>query len=166
MPSKTTLVFGSLLLLVVMASGRQIVVRNRCSQAINVQTLGNKPRFNPIGQKRVEKGAQVTFNLPQPWAGRLWGDKAGASLFELSLEGTDPKQTQDYYNLSVIDGYNHPMTVKAIGGKGGDCRQLTCKDPNCKDAYQFWNDDRGKRGEQKKPVSGCKGANYEVTFCP
>jgi hypothetical protein len=45
-----------------------------------------------------------------------------ASLFEITLDGANG---MDFYDVSLVDGYNLPMRVTAIGGTGN------CGSPGC-----------------------------------
>ncbi|KAL8507082.1 hypothetical protein ACS0TY_017826 [Phlomoides rotata] len=75
------------------------------------------------------------------------------TLAEFSLNGGG---NNDYYDISVIDGFNVPMSLNPTNG---DCPQLTCRDPNCPDAYQFPTDDT-------KTKACPAGTNYKIVFCP
>ncbi|EAZ21305.1 hypothetical protein OsJ_36958 [Oryza sativa Japonica Group] len=61
---------------------------------------------------------------------------------------------RDFYNLSVIDGYNVAMSFSCSSGV-----TLTCRERSCPDAYQYPSDDSKLRS--------CNGnSNYRVVFCP
>ncbi|KAL8507079.1 hypothetical protein ACS0TY_017823 [Phlomoides rotata] len=75
------------------------------------------------------------------------------TLAEFSLNGGG---NNDYYDISVIDGFNVPMSFNPTNG---DCPQLTCRDPNCPDAYQFPTNDT-------KTKACPAGTNYKIVFCP
>ena len=96
-------------------------------------------------------GASHAFTLPTEWGGRFWGrtgcvfdaDGAGscetadcgkakcggaggkppATLAEFQLAGFGGK---DFYDISLVDGYNLPMSVTPVAGHG--CRRCPVAD--------------------------------------
>ncbi|KAE8778967.1 thaumatin-like pathogenesis-related protein 1 [Hordeum vulgare] len=127
-------------------------ITNRCSYPVWPATI-------PVGGgRRVNSGD--TWNLEVPVgtsAARIWGrtgcnfngDRGScATGSEFSLG------SQDYYNISVIDGYNVPMDFSCSTGV-----PLGCRDAGCYDAYHQPNDVRTK---------SCGGASrsFRVVFCP
>ncbi|CAN4123004.1 unnamed protein product [Withania somnifera] len=57
-------------------------------------------------------GDSRVFQPPQQWSGRIWGAK------------------QDFYDVSLVDGYNLPTAIQAVGGSGS-CDTTGCvKDLN------------------------------------
>ncbi|NP_001266038.1 thaumatin-like pathogenesis-related protein 4-like precursor [Cicer arietinum] len=75
------------------------------------------------------------------------------TLAEFSLNGGN---NQDYFDISVIDGFNIPMQFSSTTNNCN--RVLTCKDSSCPDAYHQPND--------VKTVSCPGGTNYRIVFCP
>lgn len=149
-------------LVVLMSEGgwsRVIRVVNRCPHNVFVRTLGNAG-LPTLGERELPgHGASHELHFPHGWSGRLWANQSpGATLFEVSM---DKDWGQDWYNLSVIDGYNLPMVAGPVGGGGAECKWFHCLHPGCEEAYHLPDDDR-----RKPVVSSCKGSNYEVTFCP
>ncbi|CAD6269428.1 unnamed protein product [Miscanthus lutarioriparius] len=62
--------------------------------------------------------------------------------------------SQDFYDISVIDGYNLAMRFSCSTGV-----TLNCGSSSCPDAYLFPNDNT--------KTHACNGnSNYQVTFCP
>jgi len=79
--------------------------------------------------------------------------KPPATLAEFTI-GVDAGVQDDFYDVSVVDGFNVAMDFKCITG-GGD--PIRCRDPGCADASH--------PGDAK--VRTCRGnADYQVTFCP
>ncbi|XP_066354997.1 thaumatin-like pathogenesis-related protein 2 [Miscanthus floridulus] len=75
-----------------------------------------------------------------------------ATLAEYTIGGTG--NNQDYYDISVVDGYNLAMAFSCSTVVG-----LVCTDRSCPDAYQYPTDDT--------KTHSCSGnSNYQVTFCP
>ena len=117
---------------------RQFVLINKCAQTVWVGAHG-APVVPEGGGFRLDAGQSRTITLPGgKWTGRFWGrtgcDAAGtcqtgdcggrlmcggatgktpATLAELTLGGgADP----DFYDLSLVDGYNLPMAIAPLEG--------------------------------------------------
>ncbi|URE41164.1 serine carboxypeptidase-like [Musa troglodytarum] len=103
----------------------------------------------------LETGQSKSLDAPAGWSGRLWartlcatdssgrvscgtGD-CGSGEVECSGGGATPPVTlaeftlgggsgggMDYYDVSLVDGYNLPMLVVAQGGSGGGCGSTGC----------------------------------------
>ncbi|XP_072958111.1 thaumatin-like protein 1b [Typha angustifolia] len=101
----------------------------------------------------MEKGESKTLDVPSSWSGRFWGrticstDSTGkfscvtgdcgsgkldcsgggaappATLAEFTLDGSGG---MDFYDVSLVDGYNLPMLVVPQGGSGGNCTATGC----------------------------------------
>ncbi|KAK6924498.1 Thaumatin family [Dillenia turbinata] len=96
----------------------------------------------------------TTLSIPTSWSGRLWartycsqdsttgkftcltGD-CGTGTIECSGNGATPPATLaeftlngadglDFYDVSLVDGYNLPMMITAEGGTGGNCSTTGC----------------------------------------
>nr|WIL60102.1 nodulation protein [Melilotus officinalis] len=149
----------------------------------------------PFTIRPLPSNASSTLNFQSPWSSRLWvrsqcstdttgkficatGDRGSAqipcngaggippvSLVEFTLASNNG---QDFYDVSLIDGFNLPVSVTLQGGSG-DCKTSSCpNDVNrlctsnfAVDAYNYaYNDD-------KTSTFTCSGgANYSITFCP
>lgn len=107
----------------------------------------------PTSGFTLKPGKSVTFRAPRGWSGRIWGrslcgvDSTGkfacvtgdcgsgkvecagagakppATLAEFTLNGADGL---DFYDVSLVDGYNLPMLVVAKGGTRGGCGATGC----------------------------------------
>ncbi|XP_052203293.1 thaumatin-like protein 1b [Diospyros lotus] len=102
----------------------------------------------------LQRDESRTVNLPSSWGGRLWGrthctqdsstgkfscitgdcgsgkvECAGnnaappATLAEFTLDGYGG---MDFYDVSLVDGYNLPMLVVPQGGTGANCTSTGC----------------------------------------
>ncbi|XP_010271556.1 PREDICTED: thaumatin-like protein 1 [Nelumbo nucifera] len=101
----------------------------------------------------LSKGESSTITVPASWSGRLWGrslcteDSSGkfscvtgdcgsgkveclgggaappATLAEFTLNGAGGL---DFYDVSLVDGYNLPMLIVPQGGSGGNCSSTGC----------------------------------------
>jgi hypothetical protein len=142
---------------------RTIKITNKCPKKIWIGTYGQN--YLP-GNGGFEMSSNTTTNLtvPSNWtAGRIWGRtncKPGpngqlvcetgdcngqlhctvtgtppASLAEFTLS-SDPT-VPDYYDLSLVDGYNLPISISPIAGSyqnvnNPDLGRFNCGAPKCK----------------------------------
>ena len=157
------------------ASAATFTVKNNCSSTV-------WPAAIPVGGgTQLDPGQTWTVDVPAGTAGMFWGrtncsfvggnghcgtgDCAGAlnctvsgqpptTLAEFSLGGGSAGGNQDFYDMSVIEGYNLPMAFSCSTGVG-----LVCTSPTCPAACLFASD--GCR------VHACSSnSNYQVIFCP
>ncbi|KAG9456798.1 hypothetical protein H6P81_001306 [Aristolochia fimbriata] len=187
---------------------------NRCGYPVWVGTLSSagSPALSQTGFK-LDQGASVSLQAPTGWSGRFWGrthcsdaggnfkcktadcgsnrvscDGAGAippaTLIEFTLDGSGG---QDFYDTSLVDGYNVPFSVRPQGGTG-KCGESACAaDINalcpselkvtgdggetiaCKSACEAFNtDEYCCRGSHGSPDT-CKPNRYSTQFknaCP
>lgn len=118
-----------------------------------ILTGADRTVLNPTGFV-LKSGESKTLSVPRSWSGRLWGrtdcfiDSSGkfscltadcgsgkvecagsgakppATLVEFTLNGD---QGLDFYDVSLVDGYNLPMLVIPKGGsKKGGCSSTGC----------------------------------------
>ncbi|KAF4347330.1 thaumatin-like protein 1 isoform X1 [Cannabis sativa] len=101
----------------------------------------------------LHSGESRTLRIPRAWSGRLWarthcghdstgkftciagdcgsgklecegaGAKPPATLAEFTLNGADGL---DFYDVSLVDGYNIPMLIVPKGGTRGGCGATGC----------------------------------------
>lgn len=128
---------------------------NSCPYTVWPATLtggGPRPQLSTTGFE-LTSGASKTITVPNPWSGRVWGrtlcstdasgrftcqtadcgsgkvscDGAGgatpASLAELTLAAGGGR---DFYDISLVDGFNVPMSLTPRGGSGGRCNATSC----------------------------------------
>ncbi|KAL9668637.1 hypothetical protein QQ045_006175 [Rhodiola kirilowii] len=166
------LLFLTYLHLTVDVSATTIRLVNRCGRTIwpGIQPGGGKP-IVARGGFQLNAGQSYSLNLPPFWSGRIWGrdgcsfnpsgqgrcasgDCGGlycegrggqppATLFEVTVAAD-----KDYYDVSLVDGYNLPMSVYVTGG----CPWVGCvKDLNnmCPNELRVWSGER---------IVGCKSA--------
>lgn len=129
-------------------------VTNNCPTTVWPGVLSNpgKPPLPSTGFA-LDPSATKTLEAPPSWAGRLWarticstdpsgrftcatGD-CGSGTVECSGNGAAPPATLaeftlngdsglDFYDVSLVDGYNAPMLVVPQGGSGGGCGTTGC----------------------------------------
>lgn len=131
-----------------------LTVRNNCSNTIWPATLtgAGQKQLDDTGFE-LHPGSSKTLNVPSQWSGRVWarthcttdasgrfqcetGDCASgnlqcngaggippASLAEMTLTGY---QGQDFYDISLVDGFNLPVSMGPYGGSG-NCTVVNCQ---------------------------------------
>ncbi|GER26613.1 pathogenesis-related thaumatin superfamily protein [Striga asiatica] len=104
----------------------------------------------------LNSGESRGIDAPAGWGGRMWGrtnctmspdgkftcgtgdcgsgtvDCGGAgaappaTLAEFTLDGADGADGKDFFDVSLVDGYNLPMLVVPQGGSGANCTSTGC----------------------------------------
>ncbi|KAJ0077009.1 thaumatin-like protein 1b isoform X2 [Pistacia vera] len=127
---------------------------NRCRRTIWPGFLSgaNSPPLSSTGFE-LRTGKSRTLTIPKSWSGRLWartlcahhsnqtfscvtGD-CGSGKVECAGGGAAPPTTLaeftlngagglDFYDVSLVDGYNLPMLILPKGGSGGGCSATGC----------------------------------------
>lgn len=187
-------------------SARVFTIVNDCKETI-WPAITPGENFNNGGFP-LKSGQSIVFNAPVGWSGRIWGrsgckfDKNGngscltgacGTSLKCSASGAPPAtlaeftlSALDFYDVSLVDGFNLPMSVKPINGKGncsvagcdGDLR-LTCpselsikskgKTVACRSACDVFNtDEYCCRGVYGNPIV-CQPTYYSKKFkdaCP
>ena len=189
-------------------NGKRFTLVNNCEDTIwpGIITKGD----NYHGEGFTLKPGQTTFyNASVGWSGRIWGrtgcnfDKNGTGKCQTgscgtSLNCTGPSNPPnsiaeftlgadaDFYDLSLVDGYNLPIAISPINGVGncsiagcdGDLRQNCSSDLAvksngkviaCRSACDVFNtDEYCCRGAFADPEA-CQPSNYSRSFkqvCP
>ncbi|GFQ04232.1 pathogenesis-related protein 5, partial [Phtheirospermum japonicum] len=115
-------------------------LQNSCSYTIWPGTLsGNGAALLGDGGFQLPPGATIQLPAPPGWSGRFWartgcnfdaagngncmtGD-CGVSLVEFTIGGGG--EAKDFYDVSLVDGYNVALGVRPSGGSG-DCQYAGC----------------------------------------
>ncbi|KAI3989876.1 hypothetical protein MKX01_040846 [Papaver californicum] len=159
--------------------GTQLIIVNNCKESIWPGILGSAGHPSPAdGGFHLGSNEQVVLDVPEKWSGRLWGrqgccfDQNGkgrcvtgdcarqlhcqgtggeppASVVEMTL-GTSTSPLH-YYDVSLVDGFNLPVSMVPVGG-GVGCGIAGCEtDLNicCPSALEVKQEDK---------VVGCKSA--------
>ncbi|KDP36910.1 hypothetical protein JCGZ_08201 [Jatropha curcas] len=129
-------------------------ISNKCDYTVWPGILSNAdaPPLSSTGFV-LQKGETRTINPPASWGGRMWGrthcaeDSAGkfscltgdcgSGKLECSGSGAVPPATlaefkldgyggMDYFDVSLVDGYNLPVLVVPQGGTGQNCSSTGC----------------------------------------
>ncbi|GAV84261.1 Thaumatin domain-containing protein [Cephalotus follicularis] len=127
---------------------------NRCRRTVWPGLLsGANSAQLPTTGFSLTPGKSVTIQIPRSWSGRVWGrtfcahhtstnfscltGDCGSLKLECSGNGAAPPATLaeftlngdqglDFYDVSLVDGYNLPMLVLPRGGTSGGCSATGC----------------------------------------
>ncbi|XP_060199847.1 thaumatin-like protein 1 isoform X2 [Lycium barbarum] len=192
--------------------GATLNLINRCDYNVWPGILSNAgtDKLDSTGFMLAPGDSRV-FQAPQQWSGRIWGrtgcnfdpnigqgncatGDCGSNQMECNGAGATPPATlaeftifsgtkQDFYDVSLVDGYNLPMAIQAVGGSGscdttGCVKDLNRMCPNelrvgdgqaCKSACEaFGTPEYCCSGAYGSP-STCKPSTYSAMFknaCP
>ncbi|KAG2226182.1 hypothetical protein INT45_003327 [Circinella minor] len=161
-----------------------ITIKNSCSSDLHIYKLTNGHGGEKSSQE-LSAGASNDYKVNGNWAGRFWGCRDGesncdqygsaVSLAEFLFKGYEGS---DFYDVSFVDGFNLPMSIKADGkaGSGYDCGAPTCSTlPSCPKELQtekgdcmsacaaFKTDEYCCTGDFNDPKK-CKASQYAMKF--
>lgn len=168
------------LAVVAVVHGVEFRIKNNEGGDVWIGTQGNdgKAPLNNGGFVLHSK-QQVSINAPEDWAGRFWartwcdpntnacetgdcgrklecngaGGAPPASLVEITLKG---HEGLDYYDVSLVDGFNVKCSITPIGGQG-DGGRYSCKKAGC-GANINQNCPKELQLQSSHGVIGCKSA--------
>ncbi|GKV34440.1 hypothetical protein SLEP1_g42815 [Rubroshorea leprosula] len=194
-----------------------LTVKNNCQDTIWPATLTGGTDAAQLSNTGFELASQASFSLdvPASWTGRIWArtqcssDHSGrftcatadcgsgqvtcngmggappASLSEFTLAS---EGGQDYYDLSLVDGFNLPVSITPQGGSGPTCTTTGCaanvnavcpselaltgSDESiigCKSACVVFNQPQYCCTGEYNSADTCKPTNYSMIFknqCP
>ncbi|KZV47917.1 thaumatin-like protein 1 [Dorcoceras hygrometricum] len=128
---------------------------NQCSYTVwpGILSGSGTPELSTTGFA-LDPGGLVPIAVPYAWSGRMWGrtfcsqdpnsgkftcvtGDCGSGNVECSGGGAAPPATLaeftlngadglDFYDVSLVDGYNLPMLVVPQNGAGGNCTVTGC----------------------------------------
>ncbi|KAI8880866.1 Osmotin, thaumatin-like protein [Backusella circina FSU 941] len=127
---------------------KYIKVHNNCSITLSVGILTNGAHADTKVLVNVEPSKYHQFNKQDQWGGRVWardgcsgsnmnerdcqipGASNPATLAEFFFKGVYGK---DFYDISLVDGYNLPMRIYPVKGvpNGYDCGHIACQINTC-----------------------------------
>lgn len=195
------------------AEAATITVKNNCPRTIWPATLTSGPGQPQLSTTGFElaPGASKSFNIPAPYTGRVWartgcsnnggritcltGDcgrglscngAGGVPPVTLAEFTIAPNGGQDFYDVSLVDGFNIPVSITTQGGTGpcrsSNCRanvnrvcpaELQVKSGNeviaCKSACLAFNQPRYCCTGEFNDPNKCKPTKYSMIFenqCP
>ncbi|XP_031476469.1 thaumatin-like protein 1 [Nymphaea colorata] len=183
-----------LLLLVICtgARGATFTLVNRCEYTVWPGVLSNagSPKLSTTGFE-LAKGSSRSLQAPTGWSGRFWGrtgcefdgsgkgscrtGDCGSNQVECNGAGAAPPATlaeftlggaggQDFYDVSLVDGYNLPMVVATSGGTG-PCGATGCTvDLNLRCPAELRVEEAGGDGKGAACRSACE-AFGKPEFC-
>ncbi|KAL3826021.1 hypothetical protein ACJIZ3_022050 [Penstemon smallii] len=159
--------------------GHQLIMVNNCKESIWPGILGSAGQQTlKDGGFLLTSNQELVIDVPERWSGRIWGRQycnfdsngkgscatgdCGGQLQCRGLGGTPPATVVEmtlgsttsplhFYDVSLVDGFNMPVSMKPVGG-GVGCGVASCGvDLNvcCPSALEV-------RVESK--VVGCKSA--------
>ncbi|GLT82637.1 hypothetical protein SLE2022_009960 [Rubroshorea leprosula] len=177
-------------------SGATFTFINRCDYTVWPGILGNSGsgKLDSTGFE-LTKGSSRSFQASTGWSGRFWGrtgcsfDEAGqgscatgdcgSGQIECNGAGAIPPATlaeftlgsgtKDFYDVSLVDGYNLPMFVEASGGSG-ECANTGCDtdlNKRCPAELRVVGGDACKSACEAfgSPEYCCKGAYSSPATC-
>ncbi|XP_010257784.1 PREDICTED: thaumatin-like protein [Nelumbo nucifera] len=132
------------------AKATVFTLNNNCRKTIwpGIQPSAGKPDLE-AGGFPLKPGETVSISAPAAWSGRFWGrrscsfDPSGkgscitgdcGGLLACSGMGGAPPVTlaeftlnspDDYYDISLVDGYNMAVSITPSGGSG-ECKPARC----------------------------------------
>lgn len=194
--SYTMLLSLALLFISKGASDATFTFVNKCDYTVwpGILSSAGSPTLDSTGFQ-LTKSTSRSFQAPTGWSGRFWGRTGcnfdgsgqgscatadcGSNTIECNGAGATPPATlaeftlgsgsADFYDVSLVDGYNLPMIVEGSGGLG-TCASTGCiKDLN----RQCPNELRTEGGEACKsaceafgtPEYCCSGAYGSPATC-
>ncbi|CAH9050474.1 unnamed protein product [Cuscuta epithymum] len=144
----------SILFFLVDTDGIQLIIVNNCNESVWPGILGGAGQQTPKkGGFHLRSGEEVVVDMPEKWSGRIWGrqncsfDEHGkgschtgdcngqlycdgkgglppATVVEMTL-GTHSSPLH-FYDVSLVDGFNLPVSMEAVGG-GIGCGVASCE---------------------------------------
>lgn len=177
-------------------SGATFTFVNKCENTVWPGILANagSPKLDSTGFE-LPTATSRSFQAPTGWSGRFWGrtgcnfadsglgycttGDCGSGGVECDGAGAEPPATlaeftlgtggQDFYDVSLVDGYNLPMLVEVSGGSGL-CASTGCiVDLNqvCPAELKVGNGDACKSACEafRSPEYCCSGAYGSPSTC-
>ncbi|KAL9278162.1 putative Thaumatin family [Arabidopsis thaliana] len=178
--TKSATLFLLFLTISAFTDGAQLIIVNNCQESIWPGILGGGGQITPRnGGFHMGSGEETIIDVPDKWSGRIWGrqgctfnqngkgscqtgDCNGGSINCQGTGGVPPATVVEmtlgssssplhFYDVSLVDGFNLPVSMKPIGG-GVGCGVAACEvnlNICCPSALEVKRD--GK-------VVGCKSA--------
>ncbi|KAG6470237.1 thaumatin-like protein [Zingiber officinale] len=165
-----------------LSSAASLAFYNKCRETVwpGIQPSAGKPVLARGGFQLLPNQA-YSVSLPDGWSGRVWGRQGcdfhpangrgrcatgdcGGSLFCNGLGGAPPAtlaeitlgdgRAQDFYDVSLVDGYNLGMSMTPFRGSSGRCGRAGC----VSDLNEVCPAGLAVRGGSDNRVVACKSA--------
>ncbi|CAD5174891.1 unnamed protein product [Musa acuminata subsp. malaccensis] len=152
--ARFSVILSSLFLSFAGGMAATFTLTNNCEYPVwpGMLSSAGTPALSTTGFQ-LQTGESRSLDAPTTWSGRFWGrtlcatDSSGrfscatgdcgsggvecsgggaappATLAEFTLDGSGG---MDFYDVSLVDGYNLPMLVVPQGGSGGSCSSTGC----------------------------------------
>lgn len=135
-------------------NGSQLILVNNCQEILWPGILGSAGQPTPKnGGFQLSSAEEIVIDVPEKWSGRIWarqnchfdqngkgscdtgdcdgqlhcqgmGGKPPATVVEMTL-GTSTSPLH-FYDVSLVDGFNLPVSMKPVGG-GIGCGIAECQ---------------------------------------
>ncbi|TYI56074.1 hypothetical protein E1A91_D11G184300v1 [Gossypium mustelinum] len=113
-------------------------------------TLAGGSQSFPTTGFSLNPGESTSISIPRSWTGRIWGrtlctqdssgnfscltgdcgtsrpECSGSSSIQATLAEFGFNDLGDFYDVSLVGGYNLPLMISPHGGTGGDCNSTGC----------------------------------------
>ncbi|GER44764.1 pathogenesis-related thaumatin superfamily protein [Striga asiatica] len=194
--------YATLIIFIFVPQGTTCTLVNRCDYTVWPAILSSAGSSD-LGSTgfQLDTGSTRSFLAQSSWSGRFWartgcsfdpttgqgscvtGD-CGSNRIDCDGAGAAPLATlvkfmigsggaQDFYDVSLVDGYNLPVMVEASGGRDEYCCSgayglpASCRSSvysevfknACPRSYNYAYDDATS-------TFTCTAADYTITFCP
>uniref|UniRef100_A0A7N0V4F5 Thaumatin-like protein n=1 Tax=Kalanchoe fedtschenkoi TaxID=63787 RepID=A0A7N0V4F5_KALFE len=135
-------------------NGIQLILVNNCQESVWPAILGGAGQMTPRdGGFLLSSGEEAVIDVPEKWSGRLWGRQGcafapnsnkgrcqtgdcGGQLSCRGAGGSPPATVVEmtlgssaspihFYDVSLVDGFNLPVSMKPVGG-GVGCGVAAC----------------------------------------
>jgi hypothetical protein len=121
---------------------RSFTIENHCTQTVWAAAL--PASTFPGGLVEMAPGYSFQVGVDNGWSGRIWGKTLctgsgsattcassafPASLAELTL--TKSATGLDFYDVSLVDGFNLPIAIDALGHTPDPAHPYSCGSPTC-----------------------------------
>ncbi|MDB5102730.1 MAG: thaumatin-like protein 1b [Fibrobacteres bacterium] len=151
---------------------RHLHIRNHLPSDIYVQVLSGGSSALKSDHFKLAPGADTVYETPNEWrASRLWArteavQSGPSTLIEWTMG------SRDWYDISLVDGYNLPVTVSPVPGTyvkndpndPFQCGSISCVEdllPGCPEALQK----RDGLGLVRQCLSACSRYNKDEFCC-
>ncbi|MDB5048742.1 MAG: thaumatin-like protein [Fibrobacteres bacterium] len=151
---------------------RHLIIRNHLPKDLYIDVLSGGNSLLKSDEFMLPAGGDTVYEVPNVWrASRLWGRTEKAQTGPSTLvEWTMGKR--DWYDISLVDGYNLPVTVAPVPGTYAkidandplQCGTVSCAEdllPDCPPELQK----KDALGQVVQCLSACSKYNKDEYCC-